>query len=92
MQNDLERAKMFLPFDALNGFYDSIKEIDEENKINDLVLKIKKLHIGKNIYVKYYYMLEYRELYGKLKKVDYSKKILYIANTMISFFDIIYIE
>lgn len=32
MENDEERVKMFLPFDALNGFYDACNSMEEQEE------------------------------------------------------------
>lgn len=35
MENNDERAKLFLPFDALKGFYEACKEMEEQEEITD---------------------------------------------------------
>jgi hypothetical protein len=103
MQNNtkLDRAKQFLPFDALKGYREAIamvekqfeekKELslDLEERLNEKISQIKK---GDNVTVKYYYDLEYIETTGKVKKIDEVYKNITLLNTTISFDDIIDID
>lgn len=89
MQND-ERAKMFLPFDALN-VYESVKDV-ESIKDNSFLDKLKNMKIGKNIYIKYYDEFICKEIYGLLKNIDIKRKIIYIQDSKISFDDVILIR
>lgn len=95
------RAKQFMPFDALKGFYELIdsekivinpkKELsdDMESALND---KLKKLLKGDKVIVKHYYNMDYIETFGFVKKIDYIYKKLYIMNSAIKFEDILSIE
>lgn len=101
MQNDLDRARQFLPFDALKGFRESLEKIeflvenkktlscDSEEELNSKFLS---LDIGNYVFVKYYYQFEYVEAYGIIKKIDTIYKNLYLSNSKISFDDIIDIK
>ena len=97
-----DRARQFLPFDALKGLNEALrsKEIeyedrkdlseDEEEKISNILLS---LESGNNIRVKYYYKRQYILLKGIIKKIDPIKKqILFIDESIIQFNDIIEIE
>lgn len=98
MQNNIDRARQFLPFDALKGFKESLEKtetlyenkkilaIDSEEELNDKFLT---LDIGSRVLVKYYYQFEYVECYGIIKKIDTIYKNLYLSNCKISFDDII---
>ena len=101
MPNELDRAKQFLPFDALKGFREAIRtmeEIHESKKdlsideLNDLDNKIKSIKKNDLIKVKYYYQDEYIETIDTLKKVDNIFKRLILNNNKISFDDIMDIE
>lgn len=98
----VDRARQFLPFDALKGLNEALrsKEIEyedrkdlseeEEEKISNILLS---LESGNNIRVKYYYKRQYILLKGIIKKIDPIKKqILFIDENIIQFNDIIEIE
>lgn len=101
MQNDIDRARQFLPFDALKGFRESLEKTefllenkktlssDSEEELNNKFLS---LSIGNYVFVKYYYQFEYVESYGIVKKIDTIYKNLYLSNSKISFDDIIDIK
>lgn len=98
MQNDLDRARQFLPFDALKGFRESLEKTEmmlENKKIlscdseEELNNKFLTLNIGNRVLVKYYYQFDYIETYGMIKKIDTIYKRLYLNNCNISFDDII---
>ena len=101
MQNDLDRARQFLPFDALKGFRESLEKTEflfENKKIlssdseEELNNKFLSLSIGNYVFVKYYYQFEYVESYGIVKRIDTIYKNLYLSNSKISFDDIIDIK
>ena len=95
------RAKQFMPFDALKGFYELInnekiiindkKELsdDMQSALND---KLKKLSKGDKVIVKYYYNVDYIETTGVINKIDYIHKKIYILNSIVNFEDILNIE
>lgn len=88
MQNN--RAKLFMPFDALNGLKEAIKETEyrHDNKsinIDNIENKLKRLNIGIKINVVYFYNFETINLIGELKKIDYKKRIIQVSNSIIYF-------
>ena len=90
MQN---RAKIFMPFDALDGFSDAIKRVEyihEKKYIKDenILDKIKKLNINDRVEIKYFYNFEYISFIGQIKNIDYRKKMIRVSNSIISFDDI----
>lgn len=101
MLNSSDRAKQFLPFDALRGFRESLLEVeklvegkkiltsDSEEELNKKFLTV---DIGSRVLVKYYYQFEYIESYGIVKKIDTIYKNLYLDNSKISFDDILDIK
>jgi len=90
MQND-DRAKMFLPFDALN-VYESIKDVETKFKNNGFEEKIKNLKIGRQVFIKYYDEFVCKEIYGVLKSIDIKRRTIYIQDSNMSFDDIILIK
>ena len=102
MQNkNVDRAKQFLPFEALKGFKEAIKmienkgdtkkELSEDNK-NDINNILKKLDKGNRVKVKYYYLTEYIEVISNFLKIDKINKVLYLKDTKINIEDIISIN
>ena len=102
MQNkNVDRAKQFLPFEALKGFKEAIrmienkgdtkKELSEDNK-NDINNILKKLDKGNRVKVKYYYLTEYIEVISNFLKIDEINKVLYLKDTKINIEDIISIN
>ena len=102
MQNKkVDRAKQFLPFEALKGFKEAIKmienkgdtkkELSEDNK-NDINNILKKLDKGNKVKVKYYYLTEYIEVISNFLKIDEITKVLYLKDTKINIEDIISIN
>lgn len=101
MQNNLERARQFLPFAALVGFNDAIKNVEKQSimkkdlsvdYIEYLNQKISKLNKGNNVKIKHYYNDEYIETIGIIKKIDINYKTIYLLNTQINFDNILDID
>lgn len=101
MENNDFRAKQFLPFDALKGFYDAIgyeniikkdKKILSEDMLTNLDKKLNSLKKGDNVLIKYYYNFDYIETSGIIKKIDKVYKKIYILNSAIDISDVIDIK
>lgn len=81
------RAKQFLPFDALKGLqealrekeiqYEDRKELSEETLTN-LDKKFNRIEIGNIITIKYYKNRRYSEMNGTVTKIDFIKKKIQI--------------
>lgn len=92
------RAKQFMPFDALKGFKEAIKErqriivskkeltLDDIDNLNYKFTQIKK---GKVIKVIHYNKGDYVETTGILTKLNTEDRILTIVKTKIKFDDIL---
>ena len=94
MQN---RAKLFMPFDALKGFNEAIKRVEDkhDNKYvsyEETIDIIKKLNINDRVEITYFNNFESITLIGQIKTVDYKKKLIRVSNSIISFDDIDYIK
>ena len=101
MLSRMNRAKQFLPFDAVSGLQKALreKEIEYVNKaelseeqieqISSILTMIKD---GENIKVVYYVDNQYKEIYGKVKKVNTVKKSIIINDIEIFFTDIFTIK
>ena len=103
MKNDCyaERAKIFMPFDALKGFKEALKEkekivvekieLSEEEK-DKLIAKLDMLKKGMLVKVTYYNKEEYIELKGILSMVNTCNKVITIVKEKIAVQDILEVE
>ena len=102
MVNKMDRAKLFLPFDALKGLESAIKEKEEEQDIKkelteesyiELENKLNRVEEGDRIKIKYYKNKKYVDISGIITKINYIKKKIQLDGTYnISISDIIDIE
>ena len=90
MGSRVDRAKQFLPFDALKGLQEALreKEIEYEEKIElseesltELESKFNKIEKGSNVKIRYYKNRQYINICGVITKIDYTKKKIQINNT-----------
>ena len=95
----VSRAKQFLPFDALKGFsealrekeieYEEKKELSEESlvELNDIFNQIE---IGRSVRLRFYRNGKYIEVLGRVTNIDYIRKKIQIdKNININTSDII---
>lgn len=94
----VDRAKQFLPFDALKGFKEALKEkeivlVDQKELLEDeielLNQKIIQLKTGMMIQVVYFNKQEYIKVIGLVSKVNFIEKYVIVITTKIYFKDII---
>ena len=94
-----ERAKIFMPFDALSGFKEALhkkeiefeerKELFEEENLN-LQEEFNKVDIGSSIEITYYENRRYVKLAQKVESIDITrKKFKFFGGKIINFCDII---
>ena len=83
MVNRVARAKQFLPFDALKGLQEAIreKEVEYEEKrdlaedtLNDLNNKFNQIDNGSFVKITFYKNGKYSEIKGRVTNIDYIKK------------------
>jgi len=96
-----ERAKIFMPFDALKGFKEALKEkekivvpriyLSEEAK-DILIAKLDKLQKGMMIKITYYFDNQYLEFKGIVSKIDTLNKYIMIVKEKVLVEDIYAIE
>ena len=101
MDNNENRARQFLPFDALAGLrealhekeleYDKRMELSEE-QIEKISQSILNLDEKEKISVKFYNGRVYEEIEGLLTKIDYIRKKIIVDELKINFYDIISIR
>ena len=97
----VDRAKQFLPFDALKGFREALyekekikdnkKELSEE-KMRDLERIFQKIMKGRSILIKHYENLIYTETIGQVKKINDVEKKIEIDKGWIAYENIIDVE
>lgn len=96
-----DRAGQFMPFAALKGFYDLIREKERvivpkheiaEDKAEELSEKVKSVEKGKMIKVIYYSDGEYVSAEGIVTKIDLVFRKLTVVKTEIDLDDIWDIE
>ena len=96
-----DRARQFLPFDALKGFKDLIKEVERvkvnkkeltEQNIEKLSKTILSLEKGMMVKVIYFEQDEYLKLEGIVSKIDITNRFIMIVKKRISLDDIFEIE
>lgn len=98
MVNRSDRARIFMPFDALKGYKEAIsekkkvivdkKELSEDDAVS-LSRKLLLVKIGMMIKVIYYCENEYIAIEGLVSKIKFEERVLMIVKTKINFDDII---
>lgn len=93
----LERAKQFMPFDALKGFREALKEkekvIVSKIELSDYAKEIldermRQVRKRDVITVVYYNKGQYQKITGMVSSIDVSSRIIKIVNKKIAFVDI----
>ena len=94
-----ERAKQFMPFDAMKGLQEALRrqeEIytrvekhevceDQQAKLSDMLTKTQK---GMVIWLSYYKSFHDVETQGRVSKIDHTYRYMYVGEEKISFNDI----
>ena len=98
MVNKADRARQFLPFDALKGYKEAImakrkvviakKELSEDDAEN-LSYKFNQIKVGTIIKVIYFSNEEYVVCEGMVSKIDLDNKVIQIVKTKINVNDIV---
>ncbi len=92
-----ERAKQFMPFDALKGLKAALREKERivvekkelsEEKGEELDRKLHRLQVKDMITVIYFHEDEYVKVTGMVSRIDLTARLLKVVNTKISFDDI----
>lgn len=98
----VDRAKLFVPFDALKGLQEILrekeKEIEErkelsEESLMELQEELNKVEIGNKIFIKYYKNRKYIDITGIVTRINFvKKKIIINGDTIINISDIIQLK
>lgn len=96
-----DRAKQFMPFAALKGYEDALRErekivvekieLSEERKA-ELDMKLRQVQRNDMIMVVYFHKDEYLKMTGMVSRIDTDARILKVVNTKISFDDLYELE
>ena len=97
-----DRAKLFVPFDALKGLQEILrekeKEVEErkelsEESLMELQEELNKVEIGSNVLIKYYKNKKYIDTTVIVTKINFvKKKIIINGDTTINISDIIQLK
>lgn len=95
--NRVDRAKQFMPFDALKGFREALaakeriivpkRDLSEEQK-EELDRKLQQIVLNDIITVEYFADGEYIQVKGMVSRIDENSRVIKVVNTRIPFGDI----
>lgn len=95
----VDRAKLFIPFDALKDLQEILrekeKEVEErkelsEESLMELQEELNKVDKGSTVFIKYYKNNKYVDISGIITKINFAKKkIILNENISINICDII---
>lgn len=97
MLSRIERAKQFLPFDAVKGLQFALREKENlcmskvelsDGQIENISNLLRVIKIGDIIEVVYYVKKQYKKIQGKVTKISNVKKSIVIDDVEIFFIDI----
>lgn len=99
MVGRVDRAKLFVPFDALKGLQEILREKEREveerkelseESLMELQEELNKVEIGSTVFIKYYKNKKYIDITGVVRKINFvKKKIIINEDIMINMCDII---
>ena len=101
MPNRVNRASQFMPFDALCGFREALRQverkvelkkelsIDQEEKLNR---QINLIEIVSLIEIVFYSKNEYLKIIGEVKKIDFINKWLIVSNVKILITEVVSVK
>ena len=99
MVGRVDRAKLFVPFDALKGLQEILREKESEveerkelseESLMELQEELNKVEIGSTVFIKYYKNKKYIDITGVVRKINFvKKKIIINEDIMINMCDII---
>ena len=102
MVSRADRAKLFVPFDALKGLQEILrekeKEVEErkelsEESLMELQEELNKVEIGSSVFIKYYKNKKYIDIIGIITKINFvKKKIIIDEDIIINICDIIQLK
>ena len=101
MVNKADRARQFLPFDALKGYKEAImskrkvvltkKELSEDEAEN-LSYKFNQIQVGMMVKIIYFENNEYISIEGMISKIDFDNKYIQIVKKKVNINSIVNIS
>ena len=101
MVNKADRARQFLPFDALKGYKEAImskrkvvltkKELSEDEAEN-LSYKFNQIQVGMMVNIIYFENNEYISIEGMISKIDFDNKYIQIVKKKVNINSIVNIS
>ena len=98
MASRSDRARQFMPFDALKGLQEALREKEieiesrrelSEESLMELDEQLKRIEIGDNVKIEYYRKQRYEVKEGMVTNIDaIGKKVVLNEDEAISFFNI----
>lgn len=91
------KGNQYVPFDALKGFSDKLREVEQEvvkkreltsDKIEELNEKIQSIRKGDYLKITFYNKNKYDEITGTLKQIDFVNGFIHISTLKINFDDV----
>lgn len=98
MENRIDRAKQFMPFAALRGYYELVRDKERiveprrelsEEASEELSMRLSLIQKGMILRVRYYRGEAYESVQGVVTRFDPVFRILTIVKTQVRFGDII---
>ena len=95
------RAKQFMPFAALKGFEEALREREKiivekvelsEEKLEELDRTLMQINHNDMVRVVYFHKDAYLQIEGMVSRIDRDARILQVVQTKLSFSDIYSIE
>lgn len=97
MSDRADRAKQFIPFDALKGFREALLEKERiladrtvlsEDMADHIDRMLRQISVGMTVSVVYFHNGEYQKKTGLVSRLDETGRMLTITKTQIAFDDI----
>ena len=91
------RAKQFMPFDALQGFQEALREKERpcvpkrelaEDWLEELDQRMRQIHVMDAVVAEYFRNGEYKKVAGTVSKIDAEHRILKVGGVGIPFEEI----
>jgi len=96
---NLDRARQFMPFDALKGLQEALREKEKEvesrkelseESLAELNEQLQRVKIGSSVDIEFYKNQKYVVKEGKITAIDVIKRnVILDESEIISFFDIL---
>ena len=92
--DELEREKIFMPFDALKGLRDALEQKEHQKEAKVDICEEKQMELSQTLQnlkkrdfvtVTFYEDFKYKKLYGQIDGIDFPYKVLNLGGKKIDF-------